>query len=105
MATSIYSGNVTAWNHASNSSAAWASREKRVATRQANRMLSVAVLTLLSLGEGVTIIMGLWETKPLLEVLCAVCIMCNIPLIVRLVYLWCIEERREEQIRNQYNKK
>lgn len=68
-------------------------------------MLSVAVLTLLSLGEGVAIIMGLGETKPLLEVLCAVCIMCNIPLIVRLVYLWCIEERREEQIRNQYNKR
>lgn len=101
--TSIYAGSVTAWNHQKNAAVAWVSREKRVATRQANRLRTVAVLTVLSLIEGAAMYMGIIETW--MAAVAAVCICINIPLIGRLVYLWCIEERREEQIRKQSNRR
>ena len=40
-----------------------------------------------------------------LEVAGTLCIMFNIPLIGRLVYLWYIEYRREEDIREQANRR
>lgn len=107
MTASIYVGAPTAWQHArtieNRAAAAQVSREKRVATRQANRVRTIAVLTVLSLMEGATMYMGIIETW--LAAVAAVCICINIPLIGRLVYLWYIEERREEQIRKQLNRR
>lgn len=103
MAESIYAGSVTAWNHQKNSAVAWASREKRVATRQANRLWTMAVLTVLSLIEGAAMYMGIMETW--LAAVAAVCIFINIPLIVWLGRLWFRDNRREEQIRKQLNRR
>lgn len=104
MAESMYlTGPVTAWNHQRNAAVAWASREKRVATRQANRVRTIAVLTILSLIEGAVMYMGIMETW--LAAVAAVCIFINIPLIVWLGRLWLRDNRREEQIRKQYNKR
>ena len=47
--------------------------------------------------------MGVMETW--LAAVAAVCVFINISLIGRLVYLWYIEERREEQIRKQRNRR
>ena len=96
---------VTAWMHAANVKAAWASREKRIAAIQSNRLITIAVLTILSLIEGAAIGMGALTATHWLEVAGTLCIMFNIPLIVRLVYLWYIEYRREEDIREQANRR
>lgn len=91
--TSIYLGTPTAWTRS-------LSREKRVATRQANRVRTIAVLTLLSLIEGAAIVMGSFPEW--LSFTGAVCILINLILIGRLVQLWYREWQRENQIRKQY---
>ena len=96
---------VTAWMHAANVKAAWASREKRIAAIQSNRLITIAVLIILSLIEGAAIGMGALTATHWLEVAGTLCIMFNIPLIGRLVYLWYIEYRREEDIREQANRR
>lgn len=96
MTGSIYVGAPTAWQ--------WSkSREKRVATRQANRVRTIAVLTVLSLIEGVTVVMGSsYQIEDWLMVTSAVCVFINIPLIVWLGRLYIREWQRENQIRKQY---
>ena len=96
MTGSIYVGAPTAWLRSK-------SREKRVATRQANRVRTIAVLTLLSLIEGATVVMGShYQIEDWLMVTSAVCIFFNIPLIVWLGRLYIREWQRENQIRKQY---
>lgn len=107
MTASIYVGAPTAWQHArtieNRAAAAQVSREKRVATRQANRVMTIAVLTLLSLIEGATVVMGShYQIEDWLMVTSAVCIFFNIPLIVWLGRLYIRDWQRENQIRKQY---
>lgn len=85
---------VTAWQHS-------LSREKRVATRQANRVKTIAVLIILSLIEGAAIKMGSFAEW--LSFTGAVCIFINVILISRLLRLWYIEYRREREIEKQAN--
>lgn len=95
MTGSIYLGAPTAWTRS-------LSREKRVATRQANRVIALSVLTILSLIEGAGIYMGIFTDRTWLEVLGTICIFFNIPLIVWLCRLYIREWQRENQIRKQY---
>ncbi len=93
--TSIYLGTPTAWTRSM-------SREKRLQTRQTNRVIAISVLTVLSLIEGAGIYMGIFTDRTWLEVLGIICIFCNIPLIVWLGRLYIREWQRENQIRKQY---
>lgn len=95
MTGSIYFGTPTAWTRSM-------SREKRLQTRQTNRVIAISVLTVLSLIEGACIYMGIFTDRTWLEVLGTICIFCNIPLIVWLGRLYIREWRRENQIRKQY---
>lgn len=98
MTGSIYLGAPTAWTRS-------LSREKRVATRQANRVIALSVLTILSLIEGATVVMGShYQIEDWLMVTSAVCIFFNIPLIVWLGRLWLRDFKREIQIERQYKK-
>lgn len=79
------------------------SREKRLQTRQTNRVIAISVLTVLSLIEGATVVMGShYQIEDWLMVTSAVCIFFNIPLIVWLGRLYIREWKRENQIRKQY---
>ena len=95
MTGSIYLGTPTAWTRS-------LSRERRLQTRQTNRVIAISVLTVLSLIEGAGIYMGIFTDQTWLEVLGTICIFCNIPLIVRLGRLYIREWQRENQIRKQY---
>lgn len=95
MTGSIYFGAPTAWTRSM-------SREKRLQTRQTNRVIAISVLTVLSLIEGAGIYMGIFTDRTWLEVLGTICIFCNIPLIVWLGRLYIREWQRENQIRKQY---
>ena len=77
------------------------SREKRLQTRQTNRVIAISVLTVLSLIEGAGIYMGIFTDRTWLEVLGIICIFCNIPLIVWLGRLYIREWQRENQIERQ----
>ena len=78
------------------------SREKRVATRQSDRVRAIVVLTVLSLVEGAAVYMGNLHDFPVLTVLAAVCIGINIPLIGRLIQMFWREQKRENEIHNQW---
>ena len=91
--TSIYLGTPTAWSRS-------LSREKRLQTRQTNRVIAISVLTIFSLILGVVLYMGAFD-REWLEVLGTVCIFFNIPLIVWLGRLWLRDFRREIQIERQ----
>lgn len=95
MTGSIYFGTPTAWTRSM-------SREKRLQTRQTNRVIAISVLTVLSLIEGAGIYMGIFTDRTWLEVLGIICIFCNIPLIVWLGRLYIREWQRENKIRKQY---
>ena len=94
MTGSIYFGTPTAWTRSM-------SREKRLQTRQTNRVIAISVLTVLSLIEGAGIYMGIFTDRTWLEVLGIICIFCNIPLIVWLGRLYIREWQRENQIERQ----
>lgn len=96
MTGSIYLGTPTAWSRS-------LSRERRLQTRQTNRVIAISVLTLLSLIEGATVVMGShYQIEDWIMVTSAVCIFFNIPLIVWLGRLYIREWQREKQIRKQY---
>lgn len=97
MTGSIYFGTPTAWTRSM-------SREKRLQTRQTNRVIAISVLTVLSLIEGAGIYMGIFTDRTWLEVLGIICIFCNIPLIVWLGRLWLRDFKREIQIERQNRK-
>lgn len=94
MTGSIYFGTPTAWSRS-------LSRERRLQTRQTNRVIAISVLTVLSLILGVVLYMGAFD-REWLEVLGTICIFCNIPLIVWLGRMYIREWQRENQIRKQY---
>lgn len=93
MTGSIYLGTPTAWTRS-------LSRERRLQTRQTNRVIAIAVLTVLSLIEGAAVFMNVID-REWLEVLGTVCIFFNIPLIVWLGRLWLRDFKRELQIERQ----
>lgn len=96
MTGSIYFGTPTAWSRS-------LSREKRLQTRQTNRVIAISVLTIFSLIEGATVVMGShYQIEDWIMVSSAVCIFFNIPLIVWLGRLYIREWQRENQIRKQY---
>ena len=96
MTGSIYLGTPTAWSRS-------LSREKRLQTRQTNRVIAISALTILSLIEGATVVMGShYQIEDWIMVTSAVCIFFNIPLIVWLGRLYFRDLQRENQIRKQY---
>lgn len=102
MTGSIYVGApTTAWNRVAVNAK---SREKRLQTRQTNRVIAISVLTIFSLIEGAAVYMGSFTDRTWLEVLSTVCIFFNIPLIVWLGRLWLRDFKRELQIERQNRK-
>lgn len=97
MTGSIYLGTPTAWTRS-------LSRERRLQTRQTNRVIAISVLTIFSLIEGAAVYMGIFTDQTWLEVLGTICIFCNIPLIVWLGRLWLRDFKREIQIERQNRK-
>ena len=89
-------GTPTAWSRS-------LSREKRLQTRQNNRVIAISVLTILSLVLGVVVYMDVFD-REWLEFIGTVCIFINIPLIVWLGRLWLRDFKREIQIERQYKK-
>lgn len=101
MTTDIYVGGPTAWQRRIAREKQINSWEKRVATRQANRVKTISALIILSLIEGAAIKMGTFAEW--LTFTGAVCIFINVILIGRLLRLWFREWQREDEIRKQAN--